>query len=55
LLGAGWYVDVTGRDATWFPADIAAAGGRFFAADRDDADALRAALGDGADLLVDCA
>jgi nucleoside-diphosphate-sugar epimerase len=54
LLGAGWHIDVTGRDAAWFPADIAAAGGRFFAADRDDAEALRAAFGDGADLLVDC-
>lgn len=36
------------------PADVADAGGRFVAADRDDAGQLLAALGDGADLLVDC-
>ena len=36
------------------PQDIAAAGGRFIAADTRDAGRLRAAFGDGADLLVDC-
>jgi nucleoside-diphosphate-sugar epimerase len=54
LLAAGWRVDLTGRNPTRMPAGIAAAGGRFVAADRDDPDQLLAALGDGADLLVDC-
>jgi nucleoside-diphosphate-sugar epimerase len=54
LLASGWQVDLTGRNPAHLPADIAAAGGRFVAADRDDADQLVAALGDGADLLVDC-
>jgi len=36
------------------PADIAAAGGAFLAADRSDSGELLAALGNGADLLVDC-
>jgi hypothetical protein len=34
---------------------VSAAGGRFIAADTRDAGRLRATLGDGADLLVDCA
>jgi nucleoside-diphosphate-sugar epimerase len=54
LLAAGWQVDVTGRDPARLPPDVAAAGGRFVAADRQDGGELRAALGDGADLLVDC-
>ena len=54
LLRAGWKVDLTGRDPAHLPAEIAAAGGVFIAADRDDPDRLLAALGDGADLLVDC-
>jgi nucleoside-diphosphate-sugar epimerase len=54
LLAAGWQVDLTGRDPGRMPADIAAAGGRFHAADRDDPAQLHAALGDGADLLIDC-
>ena len=54
LLAAGWRVDLTGRNPAHLPADVAAAGGRFVAAARDDADQLLAALGDGADLLVDC-
>jgi nucleoside-diphosphate-sugar epimerase len=54
LLASGWDVDVTGRDATRLPADVAAAGGRFVAAERSDGEALRTAFGDGADLLVDC-
>ena len=52
LLAAGWQVDVTGRNPAHMPHEIAAA--RFIAADRADEDQLRAALGDGADLLVDC-
>lgn len=54
LLAVGWQVDVTGRNPAHLPADIAAAGGRFFAADRADSGQLLAALGDSADLLVDC-
>lgn len=54
LLAAGWLVDLIGRNPAHLPADIAAAGGRFVAADRNDSDQLLAALGDGADLLVDC-
>jgi len=54
LLSAGWAVDLTGRDPARMPADIAAAGGAFLAADRSDSGELLAALGNGADLLVDC-
>jgi nucleoside-diphosphate-sugar epimerase len=54
LLGAGWHVDLTGRDATGMPASLTAAGARFTAADRSDSAALLAAAGDGADLIVDC-
>ncbi len=54
LLAAGWQVDLTGRNPAHMPAEIASAGGRFIAAERDDSDQLLAALGGGADLLVDC-
>jgi nucleoside-diphosphate-sugar epimerase len=54
LLRSGWEVDVVGRDPRRLPADVAAAGGRFVRAERDDAGQLAAAVGDGADLLVDC-
>ena len=54
LLAAGWEVDVTGRNPARLPAELAAAGARFVAADRADDRQLRAALGEGADLLVDC-
>jgi len=54
LLAAGWQVDLTGRNPAHLPPDIAAAGGEFIAADRANSDQLLAALGDGADLLVDC-
>jgi nucleoside-diphosphate-sugar epimerase len=54
MLKAGWQVDVTGRDAARMPADLAAEGARFIAADRHDQAQLQAAFGDGADLLVDC-
>lgn len=55
LLAAGWSVGLTGRDPARMPRDIAASGGQFTAADRQDAGRLRAAVRDGADLLVDCA
>jgi nucleoside-diphosphate-sugar epimerase len=54
LLASGWEVDLTGRDPARIPADVAAAGGRFVAAERGDAASLRRAYGGGADLLVDC-
>lgn len=54
LLAAGWEVDVTGRNPWRMPTDIAEAGGKFVAADRSDDPQLRAAMGGGADLLVDC-
>jgi nucleoside-diphosphate-sugar epimerase len=54
LLASGWQVDVTGRDPDHFPVEVAAAGGRFIAAQRNDATQLEAAVGDGADLVVDC-
>jgi nucleoside-diphosphate-sugar epimerase len=54
LLAVGWQVDLTGRNPDRMPAGIAADGGRFIQADRGDPDQLSAALGDGADLLVDC-
>lgn len=54
LLTAGWRVDVTGRDPARLPADVADAGGVFVAADRADTAQLAAALGGGADLVVDC-
>ena len=54
LLASGWHVDLTGRDPAHMPAEIAAAGGRFVAADREDSEQLLSALGEGADLLVDC-
>jgi nucleoside-diphosphate-sugar epimerase len=54
LLAAGWQVDLVGRNPGRLPAELAAAGARFVAADRGDAAALRAALGSGVELLVDC-
>ncbi len=52
MLDAGWRVDVTGRDPSHVPLAIADA--TFIAADRGDEAAIRGAIGDGADLLVDC-
>src|SRR5437879_6502626 len=54
LLKAGWSVRVTGRDKTRVPAELAAAGLQFFAADRNDPVALAAIAAGGVDLLVDC-
>ncbi len=54
LLAAGWDVDVTGRNPAHMAADITSAGGRFLASDYLDAAHLAAAIGSGADLLVDC-
>ncbi|MFK0245368.1 NAD-dependent epimerase/dehydratase family protein [Amycolatopsis azurea] len=54
LLAIGWEVTTVGRERSRMPEDVAAAGGRFVAADRADPDRLAAALGAGADLVVDC-
>jgi nucleoside-diphosphate-sugar epimerase len=54
LIEAGWEVDVTGRDPAHLPRELAEAGVRFHAADRAEPAAMRAVLGAGADLLVDC-
>jgi nucleoside-diphosphate-sugar epimerase len=54
LLATGWSVELTGRDPARMPRDIAAAGGRFIAADTREAGRSRAGFVDGADLLVDC-
>ena len=53
LIRAGWAVDMTGRDRTKMPADLAAAGARFIAAERRDDAALAGVMAGGADLLVD--
>ncbi|HEY1621988.1 MAG TPA: NAD-dependent epimerase/dehydratase family protein [Streptosporangiaceae bacterium] len=54
LLAAGWRVDAAGRDPARMSAGLVAGGARFIAADRADPAQLHAALGGGADLLVDC-
>ena len=53
LAADGWSVTVTGREPARMPARLAAAGIRFVRSDRRDPAALAAALGSGADLLVD--
>ncbi len=52
---AGWEVALTGRNPDRMPDDLTAAGGSFVAADRGDPAAVRAVVGSGIDLLVDCA
>ncbi len=54
LLETGWSVDVTGRDPTRMPLPLTLAGARFVQSDRHDGRQLEQALGEGADLLVDC-
>ncbi len=54
LLASGWQVDLLARRPDGMPAPLAAAGARFVAGDRDDPATLAAALGTGADLLLDC-
>lgn len=54
LLAAGWYVDYTGRDPARAVAELDAAGARFVRFDNDEVGAVRAVVGDGADLVVDC-
>lgn len=55
LLAAGWRVTVTGRDRTHTPPQLLGSGASFVCADRHDPATLPLVLGDGADLVVDCA
>jgi nucleoside-diphosphate-sugar epimerase len=55
LATSGWDVVVTGRDDDRVPSGFKELGVRFVRADRLDGAALAAAVGPGADLLVDCA
>jgi nucleoside-diphosphate-sugar epimerase len=55
LLDAGWHVEVTGRDPLHANTEVTRRGGVFLASDRHDPAQLSAVVGDGADLLVDCA
>jgi nucleoside-diphosphate-sugar epimerase len=54
LLASGWDVTAVGRTPSRMPEDVAAAGGRFVTAHRDEPGALARAVGTGTDLLVDC-
>ena len=54
LAGAGWRVDVTGRDPQHAGEEIARPGVTFLRSDRHDAAQLALAVGAGADLVVDC-
>ncbi len=54
LLDVGWRVDLTGRDPARMPPDLARDGVTFTPVDRADTDGLRALVGSGADLLLDC-
>ena len=54
LLGAGWAVDITGRDPERVPQDLLDGGAAFAAIERSDDAGLRTLLDPGADLLVDC-
>lgn len=53
LIGSGWRVDVTGREPSRMPTELAVAGVRFHSSDRHDPAALAQLVGAGTDLLVD--
>ncbi|ABY24388.1 nucleoside-diphosphate-sugar epimerase [Renibacterium salmoninarum ATCC 33209] len=53
LLSEGWTVDVVGRNAENFPAELREAGATFQSADRYNSTDLQTVFGAGADLLVD--
>jgi len=55
LHAVGWTVHLVARRAERVPADLSGDGLRFYALDRSDQAALVRLVGDGADLLVDCA
>jgi nucleoside-diphosphate-sugar epimerase len=54
LLAAGWDVVVVARSAANLPRDLVGGGVRLVEADREEASAVAASFGAGADLLVDC-
>jgi nucleoside-diphosphate-sugar epimerase len=54
LRAADWQVDVTGRDVAHVPEELLRRGVTFLRANRDVPSELSAAMGDGADLMVDC-
>jgi nucleoside-diphosphate-sugar epimerase len=54
LLDHGWTVHLTGREPANMPTDLTHAGATFSTAHRDNPAQLADALGDGADLLLDC-
>lgn len=54
LLASGWQVDLAARDPARMPARLTQQGATFIPADRHDSAQLLAALGPGADLIVDC-
>lgn len=54
LLADGWRVRLLGRRPETVPPDLRTSGVEFTGVDREDATALDLAVGDGADLLVDC-
>jgi nucleoside-diphosphate-sugar epimerase len=53
FAAAGWTVTVGGRDAAHVPAELTALGVSFAQVDRREAGSLEAALGEGADVLLD--
>lgn len=53
LATAGWRVEVTGRDASSMPPELAQAGVQFHEIDRQDAAAHDHLIADGTDLVVD--
>jgi len=54
LLAAGWDVDYTGRDPARAVRELNAAGARFLRFDNDEPGSVRAVVGAGAELVVDC-
>ena len=54
LIHHGWTVHLTGRDPANMPTDLTDAGATFTIAHRDNPTQLAHALGEGADLLLDC-
>jgi len=55
LLAVGWTVDLAARWAERVPGDLFGDGVRFCALDRNDHTSLDRLVGNGADLVVDCA
>lgn len=55
LLTLGWNVRVTGRQPSMFDRELGARGVEYVVSERGDAEQLAVAVGDGVDLIVDCA